>query len=65
VVGFDGLAMGSYTVPKLASVSQDVEALALNSIRILRQNIEGNCTVCHEILPVSLRWNESAKFIEK
>ena len=65
VVGFDGLSMGGYTVPKLASVTQDVEALALHSIKILRENIEGNGTVRHEILPVSLSWNESAKPIAK
>ena len=63
VVGFDGLAFGEYTVPRLASVSQNVEALAERSFRMLLDNIEAHTAAHYEILPVSLTIRESARQI--
>ena len=39
VVGFDGLLIGEYTVPRLATVCQDVDALAIHSVHLLLDNI--------------------------
>ena len=63
VVGFDGLAIGEYMVPQLATICQDVQALADQSIRLLQQNIEGSHPARYEIVPVKLEHRESAKSI--
>ena len=53
VIGLDGLNMGNYTVPTLATVRQSVNELADRSVQILRQQIEGRISPQHEtILPV-------------
>ncbi len=60
VVGVDGLHMGKYTVPKLATVRQSVEELTERSIRMLESQIEGKSGTMHvTILPV-VDENESA-----
>ena len=61
VVGLDGLAIGEYTVPRLTTIAQNVEALAERSVRILLDNIENQATAHYEIVPVSLLDRESAK----
>jgi LacI family transcriptional regulator len=61
VVGFDGLELGEFTIPRLASVSQNLKELADRSFRMLLENIESNSTVQYEILPVSLLDRESAR----
>lgn len=53
VIGLDGLNIGNYTVPTLATIRQSVEELADRSVQILRQQIEGSISPRHEtILPV-------------
>ena len=64
VVGFDGLNIGAYTVPRLATIRQDVEALADASLRLLRENMERSSAPCHETIPVSLDARESAGRVE-
>lgn len=60
VVGVDGLNIGKYTVPKLATVRQSVEELADCSIQMLGSQIEGRAGTMHvTILPV-VDENESA-----
>ena len=63
VVGFDGLELGEFTIPRLASVSQNLEELAERSFRMLLENIESNVSARYEILPVSLKDRESARKI--
>lgn len=60
VVGFDGLDIGEYTIPRLATVWQDVDALAVRSIQLLSHNIEDGTRACYETVPVQLLWKESA-----
>ena len=64
VMGFDGLKIGDFTVPKLATVRQNVDALAEESIRILRENISQLREPCHKTVPVSLELKESAKSVK-
>lgn len=64
VMGFDGLTIGEYTAPRLATVSQPVEELADRSLELLRRNIEGNTTARCEIVPVHLQWRESARQVK-
>ncbi len=61
VVGFDGLAIGDYTVPRLATVRQDVTELAKRSVELMIRSIEGKVIPTHEIVPAQLQWRESVK----
>ena len=63
VVGLDGLAIGEYTVPRLTTISQNVEELAERSFRLLLENIESHTAAHYEILPVSLLIRESVRDI--
>jgi LacI family transcriptional regulator len=63
VVGFDGLAIGEYTIPKLATVVQAVEELADRSIRILQESMEGTQPVRYETVPVTMQGKESSRKI--
>ena len=64
VVGFDGLPIGAYTIPKLTSVTQPVQELAERSIRILLENIEGKRNPRYETVTVELRILESVKSVK-
>lgn len=63
VIGFDGLVIGEYMVPRLATIAQDVEALAVKSVELLRHHIEDGTTTRYETVPVSLLCRESAREI--
>ena len=63
VMGFDGLVIGEYFVPKLATVVQGVAALAARSVGILREQIENRAGARHETVPVSVEWKESAQCV--
>lgn len=60
VIGFDGLAIGNFTVPRLATVSQSIKVLAQRSVELLTQSIEGTATPIHEVVPAHPLWRESA-----
>lgn len=61
VVGFDGITIGQFMVPTLATVTQPVGEIGRRSVEILRQQIEAQGTCCHETVPVILEWRESAR----
>ena len=61
VVGFDGLTIGDFIVPRLSTVSQSVEELAQRSVELLKGSIEGNAISIHEVVPARLQWRESTK----
>ncbi len=61
VVGFDGLPIGEFIVPRLATVSQDVETLAQRSIELLRSSIDTTQPPIHEVIPAQIQWKESAQ----
>ena len=61
VVGMDGLAIGEYTVPRLTTISQNVQELADRSMRILLENIESPKDSQYEIVPVTLQNRESTR----
>ena len=63
VVGLDGLAIGEYMIPRLTTVSQNVEDLAVRSFRILLENIESSGAARYEVLPVTLENRESTRKI--
>ena len=63
VMGFDGLKIGDYTVPKLSTVRQCVDALAEESIRILLENIPQLRQPRHKTVPVTVELKESIRRI--
>ena len=63
VVGFDGLAIGEYTVPRLSTIRQDVARLATRSLELLQANISGQGLCCYETVPVTPDWKESSRQI--
>ena len=63
VIGMDGLAIGDYTVPTLATVRQSVEELANRSVQLLREQIEDHIAAHHETIPPVVEHKESTKRI--
>lgn len=61
VIGLDGLEIGEYIVPRLATVAQNVELLAQKSHELLQQILEGGSGGRHLTVPVTLCAKESAK----
>ena len=61
VLGFDGLPIGSYTVPRLSTVAQSVEQLAQQGLNLLLSGIEGETEAIHKIVPVDLLVRESVR----
>ena len=63
VVGFDGLLLSSFLVPKLSTVEQSVRKMAVRSVEILLDCIENGAVPRHETVPFALCLRESTKKI--
>ena len=63
VMGFDGLALGSFLVPQLSTVIQSAETMARRSVEILINCIEHGGEAVHEFVPYSLAQRESSRRI--
>ena len=63
VMGFDGLTLGSYLVPKLSTIRQPVKDLAVRSVEILIASIEQERPAVHESVPFVLVQQESIRRI--
>ena len=61
IVGFDGIAMGQYMVPKLTTIQQPEKILAERCVEILLQCIQEKSTAVMEEIPFSLIVGESTK----
>lgn len=61
VIGFDGLQIGEYTLPRLSTIAQPVELLAEQSVCLLLQSIEQGADAKHEVVPVQLQLRESVR----
>lgn len=59
VMGFDGLPIGSYMVPRLTTVHQSVQKMAERSVQILVQCIKSDGKSCHESVDFSIYERES------
>ena len=59
VLGFDGLQIGSYFLPKLTTVHQSVELLADRAAKFLVENIEKGVRSRHENVPFTMDLRES------
>lgn len=63
VMGYDGLPLGSYMVPKLSTIAQPVQTLARRSVEILTACIEG-ASSRHETVPFTLFQRESTRRVD-
>lgn len=63
VIGFDGLDIGEYMVPRLSTIRQSVEELANHSLELLSCNIEDGTAARHETIPVQFLQKESVRAI--
>ena len=61
VVGFDGLPIGSYLVPRLSTIAQPVDLMAKRSVEILLGAIEEDVPACHETVVFALCLRESTR----
>lgn len=59
VIGFDGLDLGNYMVPRLTTIRQHSERLASRGVEILLNSIDGDTTDTHELEPFYLVPGES------
>lgn len=62
VVGFDGLSIGAYLIPRLSTVRQSVAELAQRSVELLKEGINGAAAV-HEMIPAQIVLRESVREI--
>lgn len=61
VMGVDGLPIGEYLVPQLATIGQSVSLMAKRSVEILLGNIEDGAPAQHETVPFRVDRRESIR----
>ncbi len=61
VLGFDGLKIGEYYVPKITTVEQDIANIAERSFTILTECIENEREATHETVPFRLNIRQSVR----
>lgn len=59
IVGFDGLPLGEYLIPRLTTVDQPGAAMARRSVELLLDAIENGTQAKHEAVPFTLLYRES------
>lgn len=61
IIGFDGVEIGSYYSPSITTIKQPVEAMALETIRILFDVIKQKTLHQHKLFPAELVLRQSTK----
>lgn len=59
VIGFDGIDIGNYTIPRLTTIRQYREGIATRSVEILLRCIDEGTSAIHEVEPFYLVPGES------
>ena len=59
VVGFDGIDIGRFTLPRLTTVEQPVEEIARRSVNLLLDMMEKGAAPRHILVEASFRKRES------
>lgn len=59
VIGFDGLPVDDYLIPRLTTVDQPTEAMARRGLELLLDAIENGSAARHEAVPFTLLYRES------
>lgn len=65
VIGFDGVELGQYTVPRLSTVRQPVEDIATKSLNLIMDMLEHRSEPKHLRLPAQLVLRESVQSLEE
>ncbi len=65
VMGVDGLPLGDYLVPQLATIRQSVDEMACRSVNLLLGSIERGERATHEMVPFTVKCRESVRPIGK
>ena len=61
LMGFDGIPMSRYSVPRLATVQQDAPQIAARGMALLRRAMEGLGPAVYETVPFSILPGESVR----
>lgn len=61
VMGYDGLPLGGYMVPRLSTVNQSVLLMAQRGVEILLDVIEKGSSACHNTVSYSIVQRESTR----
>lgn len=61
VIGFDGIDISRYTVPRLTTVEQPVEEIARRSVNLLLDMMEGGASPRHVLVNAEFRKRESVR----
>lgn len=64
VVGFDGIALSQFCVPRLTTVRQNTEQLAARGMALLLEAINGRPNAAHETIPFSILQGESVQSLQ-
>ena len=59
VIGFDGIEMGKFFVPRLTTIEQPVDEIARESVRILMDMLEDGQLPRHIVVPAKVQMRES------
>ncbi len=59
VLGYDGLELGEYYIPKLTTIRQQADLLARRGVRLLLDSVEKQTPARHEKVPFELAVNAS------
>lgn len=65
VMGYDGLPLGSYLVPQLATVRQSAQVIAQRSVEILLKAIQTGGESQHEMIPYAIQLRESVHAVNE
>jgi LacI family transcriptional regulator len=65
LVGYDGIELSRYSIPRLATVRQEDHALARRGVSLLLAQIEDGAPAAYETVPFSLMEGETVKELEK
>ena len=61
IIGFDGLALGDYSLPRLTTIRQQVDLLARKGVDFLLSSIEEQTPARHETVPFEFMAKESVR----
>lgn len=64
VVGYDGISMADYLVPRLTTIRQDTRRMAEQGVEVLLHNIEYPGRAVHRVVPFTLIPGESVAHFE-
>lgn len=65
LVGYDGIELSRYSIPRLTTIRQEEQALARRGVALLLAQIEDGAAAAYETVPFRLLDGESVKILEK